>query len=252
MKTARPGMKRRERAELEGGTATVVPGTVLDRSPAERRRSFRVPLAVSVGLTAADGASVLGLTLDCSTGGCAVQASRPLEPEEPVELFMELDDGPFVATGRVCYGIPLRAGYRLGLQFGPLTSANERRIAKLVAAQDRRLSVRVAVATSLEYRRDLPGEVFHLTASTDLSLGGMRFPLVSSCEIGDRLEMLIMSGAERIAVWGTVVWTGSDGSRRFAGVCFDPPRTFRDDDLMAAIRRLMDEFPHVHPVVEHR
>lgn len=209
----------------------------------ERRLTHRVPLAVGVHLSRPGAQELAGTTLDCSIGGVGVQTSEPLLEGQVWRLTADLDDGPLVAFGEVRYCRPTGTHYRVGFEFTHLVAAGERRIARLVAIQDRRMSVRVAITISLEYRRDLPGEVFHGTFSNDVSLGGIHFKLVSPCEEGDRVQMLLTFGFERIAVEGTVVQILSAKDGKYAAVCFDRPTTFRHRDLESAIRRFMDEFP---------
>ena len=154
-------------------------------------------------------------------------------------------DGPVDVTGRVCHCQRTGSGYRVGFEFTRLSPGIEQRIAQIVAAQDRRMSVRVAVAIPMEYRRDRPGEVFAPTATVDIGVGGACFRLSSACEVGDRVELVMAFELDRIALTGTVVRLSVDHEGLYAAVCFDPPSTFRHHDLEMAVRRLLDGYPHL-------
>lgn len=242
-----PGISGHDLTRPEGDAIAAQPDESTGATEfVERRASFRVPLAVPAQVVSSDGRPEGAITLDCSTGGCALQLPDPVGPVGSiVALTIELDDGPVQTKAAIRYCQEAGAGYRAGFAFVALGAGNERRIARLVAAQDRRTSIRVAVATSVEYRIDRDGEVFRHTSSTDISRGGIRFRLVSPCQAGDRLEMLIKVERERVAVRGTIVRIDRREHGAYAGICFDPPSTFHQRDLQAAIRRFADEFPRV-------
>lgn len=207
----------------------------------ERRASFRVPMSAGAHLDDDRRAS----TLNISLGGVALLSPVPAAVDQMLPLRLGLEPGPVVVHGRVRHCTRTANGFVVGCQFVGLDAAGERRVAAAVAVQDRRTSLRAAVAVALEYRRRGTHDPYRLTASTDISVGGIRFGLVSPLQLGDRLEMILMVESDRIPMEAIVIRVDHQDDQWHAAATFDEARSARIADLRAAVRRYLDTYPHV-------
>lgn len=209
-------------------------------SPAEERRRFRrVPLTVPVMLHAG-GHKLYARTLDCSIAGAAVFLSSPLEVSPaPVRLVLELGGESLEARARVRHSSPRPPGFAVGFEFLGLGVADEQILSALIAGQDRRTSARFPVRVQVRYKGLDRQEVFHLSESTDISGGGVRFELRSEVGIGERVEVLLVFPRDRISRVGSVVRIDARDEASFAALCFDPVSRVRDEELSRAILGLV-------------
>lgn len=210
-----------------------------------RRQTARVPLVAPLSIVH-DDRTIRAASLDLSVGGAAILVDTPIPVGGDLELTMDLPDVPVITVPAVVrHARENGKSYIIGVQFGPMTLAEEDRIGRAVAARDRRLCARVAVGVTVEYFRLDRIDPVQVTASTDICPGGVRFRLVSDLDIGDPVELLIIMDGDRIAIDGTVVRIDDEDEGRFAAVCFAESARFRGDDLFNAIRSFLDDYPRV-------
>jgi c-di-GMP-binding flagellar brake protein YcgR len=115
-----------------------------DRREADRRAAVRVPLNVIVTCRARGEAFRAG-TIDIAVDGARIVTDRVLEPGEPVELDLELEELGYALAARshVVWGRQLDSGrFTYGLRFEGLDPRTQRELVARAAEAERRASER--------------------------------------------------------------------------------------------------------------
>jgi hypothetical protein len=83
----------------------------------ERRTTRRKALQLRAVLTVPPGRTLQSQTIDVSAGGICVGLPFELTNDDECTISLDLLGDPIEISGRVCYCVATRDGFRVGMQF---------------------------------------------------------------------------------------------------------------------------------------
>ena len=194
--------------------------------PMERRcprYAIQVPLLHKAG-TSQNNPVGIAWTRNMSEGGACVEFATPLQPERPLTLRLQTDQGAIAAGATVVWvGDPGQAGRAVlhGVAFTRLASDQDRALKKLVAwgREQARADIRLSfeVSTTCQYAGPPPRPPIEgLTGN--ISRGGLLLLLPQVLSAATFLELMLQTVRGPLTAQGKIVWVES-----LAGQLLGPP-----------------------------